>query len=148
METTMNDIKPKSVLPTRIVTLFTDDSGEYGNASCPHCGADGRYIHYFLCDDGRIHGAMSGCIKLFPHKKTPLSIMAELALDKEKELSELRKKGIVHNLASWFKITIETLDKLRNNEITIDDARQIIGQQYNKRYQWLVSNGYGKFVKY
>lgn len=35
-------------------------------ASCPHCGATGRFIHRFTTEDGRDLGAMSGCVKLFP----------------------------------------------------------------------------------
>ncbi len=35
-------------------------------ASCPHCGATGRYIIRFQVEDGRHLGAMRGCIKLFP----------------------------------------------------------------------------------
>ena len=48
----------------RIVRFFeTKDSP---GASCPHCGAEGRYILTFQVEDGRRMGAMRGCVKLFP----------------------------------------------------------------------------------
>lgn len=52
-------------LPRIIRYDHVDDSGEYGNATCPHCGAKGRYVHHFLTDEGP-RAAMAGCIKLFP----------------------------------------------------------------------------------
>jgi len=35
---------------------------DYGNASCPHCGAEGRYIYTWEVD-GKKYGAMAGCYK-------------------------------------------------------------------------------------
>ena len=35
-------------------------------SSCPHCGADGRWIYTFTLDNGRTAGAMRGCLSLFP----------------------------------------------------------------------------------
>jgi hypothetical protein len=31
--------------------------------NCPRCGASGKYVTYVLCSDGRIRGAMRGCLK-------------------------------------------------------------------------------------
>ena len=31
--------------------------------SCPHCGASGKKVHHFLCADGEVRAAMSGCVK-------------------------------------------------------------------------------------
>lgn len=49
------------------ITRFegTDDCGP-GGASCPHCGATGRWVIRFRVEDGRTLGAMRGCVKLFP----------------------------------------------------------------------------------
>ena len=33
---------------------------------CPHCGARGKKIYWFVTEEGQTGGAMSGCIKLFP----------------------------------------------------------------------------------
>ena len=52
-------------LPRVIEVLEVIDCGPGPSASCPHCGADGRYITRFRCDDGTTRGAMSGCFKLF-----------------------------------------------------------------------------------
>lgn len=53
-------------LPRIVKFLGTDDCGEGGGTSCPHCGASGRYIIRFRVEDGRTLGAMRGCVKLFP----------------------------------------------------------------------------------
>lgn len=55
-----------SELPRIVRFLATDDSS---GASCPHCGATGRYILNFVVEDGRTLGAMRGCVKLFPVSK-------------------------------------------------------------------------------
>lgn len=48
----------------RIVRFIgTDDCP---GSSCPHCGAEGRFILRFQVDDGRQLAAMRGCAKLFP----------------------------------------------------------------------------------
>jgi hypothetical protein len=132
-------------LPSIIVRLYTEDYGEYGAACCPHCGAKGRYIHTFLCDDGKLHSAMAGCIKLYPHKITTMSKMAEIALKKQKELNDHNKKtGNNQKLTSWFQATIDTLENLKNGKTTISEANTIICDQYNKRDWWLRKNGYKK----
>lgn len=51
-------------LPTIVRFLGTDDAGP--GATCPHCGATGRYIVRFMVEGGRELGAMRGCAKLFP----------------------------------------------------------------------------------
>lgn len=50
-------------LPRIVRFLGVDDAP---GASCPHCGAEGRYILRFQVEDGRLLGAMRGCAKLFP----------------------------------------------------------------------------------
>lgn len=52
-------------LPRIVRFLGTDDCGP-GGASCPHCGATGRYVIHFQVEDGRRLGAMRGCVQLFP----------------------------------------------------------------------------------
>jgi hypothetical protein len=59
-------------LPRITRYMGCDDSGEFGNANCPHCGAEGRYVHRFKCEDGSYRGAMSGCIELFQWSPTAL----------------------------------------------------------------------------
>jgi len=70
----------------RIVRFLetTDSPG----SSCPHCGADGRFILTFVVDDGRTLGAMRGCAKLFP-----VSQVAVEELRLRTKQSEYRKRG-------------------------------------------------------
>lgn len=60
------DKPARETLPRIVAVLGRSDSGEYGAATCPHCGAAGRYVYTFQCDDGTTRGAMAGCLKLFP----------------------------------------------------------------------------------
>ncbi len=143
------NIKATAALPTRIVTLETFDGGpmEMSNTRCPHCGAEGRYIHSFLCDDGRIHAAMSGCIKLYPYKPTTMSKMAELAIQKEQDLRDENRRSSSsgsspHKLTSWFQVTLDTLQKVKDGSISLVEADKIICEQSNKRYNWLRDKGY------
>lgn len=46
----------------RIVRFIGTSEG----SSCPHCGAEGKYIVWFQLETGAKHGAMRGCVKLFP----------------------------------------------------------------------------------
>lgn len=57
---------PIQAYPRIVRFLGTHDSGEFGNATCSHCGALGRYETSFVTDDGKQGAAMAGCIKLFP----------------------------------------------------------------------------------
>lgn len=146
---THREIKATATLPTRIVTLETFDGGpmEDGGTRCPHCGAEGRYIHSFLCDDGQVHAAMSGCIKLFPHRPTVMSKMAELAIQKQQELFEENRRSSnsgshTRKLASWFQVTLDTLQKVRAGSMTLAEADRVICEQSGRRYNWLVDNGY------
>jgi hypothetical protein len=92
----MNKIKSTQTLPAIVAILDKRDSGEYGNAVCPHCGALGRYVYTFVCEDGRRHGAMSGCIQLFPKSDSKMFKLMATAYDKAQAAREEKK-----NLASW-----------------------------------------------
>jgi hypothetical protein len=48
-----------------------DAHGEKSEATaeCPHCGAWGRYVWVFETDDGQQHGAMEGCMQIWPNGK-------------------------------------------------------------------------------
>jgi hypothetical protein len=59
----MKALSSSSKLPRIVRFLESEDSP---GASCPHCGATGRWIHRFQVEDGRTLAAMSGCVKLFP----------------------------------------------------------------------------------
>lgn len=72
-------------LPRIVRFLETDDSP---GSTCPHCGAEGRYILRFQVDDGRTLGAMRGCAKLFPTSR----VAAEELRLRTKE-TEYAKRG-------------------------------------------------------
>lgn len=40
---------------------------DYGATSCPHCGAEGRYIYHWK-ENGKIRAAMAGCYKALTGK--------------------------------------------------------------------------------
>jgi len=145
------EIKATSTLPKRLLTFRTIDCGPMDKdfpeptGNCPHCGADGRWIHVFLCDDGLIYGAMSGCIKLFGEApKSKLSIMAEKAMDKEKEMIRNNEKGGKKTIAKWFSTVLDALRDLELGKITLEEAEKIGGTEYVKRNTWLRDNGFIK----
>jgi hypothetical protein len=72
-------------LPRIVRFLETRDCPE---SSCPHCGANGRYILTFQVEDGRTLGAMRGCVKLFP---VPPVALEELRL--RTKAADYAKKG-------------------------------------------------------
>lgn len=127
-------------LPRLLVLLGRHDSGEYGNAACPHCGALGRYTYSFLCEDGQRYGAMSGCIKLFPKADPWLYSIIEKAFDKEQDAKDKRTK-----LASWWTEMIEAVTEVSNGKITVGEMRSRVKSAESRRQAWLTKNGYGKF---
>jgi len=72
--------------PRIVRFLETLDAGE--GATCPHCGATGRYILRFMTEDGRELGAMRGCAKLFP-----VSRIAVEELRLRTKLADYEKQG-------------------------------------------------------
>ena len=147
-----DDFKGVAGFPNRVLTLRTIDCGPMDADSseptghCPHCGAAGRWIHVFLCDDGLIRGAMSGCIKLFPEVSgfSELSVMSKTALEKEKDA--IRKGRTFPNgeakIASWFRNVLDALRDFENEVIEFDEAEAIAKKEYYIRDAWLVDNGY------
>jgi hypothetical protein len=85
-----------ATLPRITRFLGTSDAGG-PDAVCPHCGAKGRYVHSFECEDGSRRGAMSGCIQLFPVH--PIA-QADLVLSgRERELRQ--RFGPTAKLNTW-----------------------------------------------
>lgn len=116
-------------LPMIVEFLYTSDAGPSGggkgSAVCPHCGADGRYVHYFKCDDGSTRGAMSGCIKLFP-----VSIVAQEHMRIVERLGELRKQyGPDAKLNSWQAKMLEAIESHYAGTITKEDAISVIKRE-------------------
>lgn len=91
-------INPYADLPKILAIIDVHDGGPceggMATATCPHCGADGRFVYTFLCEDGTTRGAMKGCLSKFPHH--PFANEMERILGKERDYE---KKG--WNLPKW-----------------------------------------------
>jgi hypothetical protein len=131
-----------SALPTvKIVAILgKDDSGEYGNARCPHCGAEGRYVWTFLGDDGRRHGAMAGCLRLFKRADSYVARVTATAIEKVEAAGREGKKA-----ASWWTAIIDATDRLGSGLISISDHAEIVRHQDRLRWDYLERRGFGKY---
>jgi hypothetical protein len=130
-----------SGLPTAkiLAVIERTDAGEGGGACCPHCGAQGRYIFRFVCDDGVTRGAMAGCFKLFRRADGPIADLTRRAHEK---LADARLSQ--RQAASWWAEIIEATERLGRGEIGRDDHRSIVLAADGRRRSWLNRNGYGR----
>ena len=122
----------RTQLPSIIQFTGVTDSGEYGNATCPHCGADGRYVYHFVTTEGAA-GAMAGCIKLFP--VSPVAKAHQAVLDKQRAGK---------NLNGWDRKIAEACERLYRGEIDEAAALHLIQIEQISRKQWMASKGYGR----
>jgi hypothetical protein len=123
-------------LPEVIEILALEDAGEGGAASCPHCGAIGRYIVWFQASDGELHGAMRGCFKHFPKSKY-LARMTEL-MDKERQFKA--KKG--WKLASWDQDVMDGIRRYAHQEISQEVLDTIIYNADRAKGAYMRRKGY------
>ena len=110
-------------LPRIIMFLAFTDFGPFDDAGdpptlCPHCGAEGRYVWSFKCDDGTTRGAMNGCVQLFP--KHRFALVSQRIIKKAAEY-----KAKKWNLPSWDEQIKKALDQFVAGEIT----EQVCGWQ-------------------
>lgn len=106
-------------------------------AMCPHCGADGRYIHWFVTDDGHTRGAMAGCVKLFP--VSPIAAAHQKLVEKEADL--MKRFGRDAHLNSWDTKKMQTIEAFYAGEITEADALRTISYQTAAATSWRRSKG-------
>lgn len=126
-----------SNLPTVVEIIKLEDSGEGGAASCPHCGATGRYIYWFVASDGATYGAMRGCFNKFP-KSGYFNLMSEI-LKKEKDAE---KKG--RKLASWDRNIMQAIRNFTNGLILEDNLKGIIAIENHNKRGYMVRMGYSR----
>jgi hypothetical protein len=106
-------------LPQVVAIIGKSDSGEYGNATCPHCGAEGRYVYHFLCADGTTRGAMAGCFTKFP--KHRFVAIHKRILDKKQEYARNN-----WNLPTWDATMLKAIEDFGNGLIAEHQADAII----------------------
>lgn len=110
---------PYADLPKVVYVTGRDDAGEYGAATCPHCGAEGRYVYRFICEDGTERGAMAGCFKQFPQH--PFATKAAVLIAKQADYCE---KGWM--LPSWDEATLDAIHAFGTQAISETEARDRI----------------------
>jgi hypothetical protein len=116
-------------LPKIVAFHWVQDTGPADprpNGTCPHCGAEGRWINWFYCDDGKEHGAMNGCLQLFPQSET--------ASVHKKILDKLAQKK---KLNGWDEKMLDAIHKLSASEITEEEALSVIHKQQALRSAWM-----------
>lgn len=119
-------------LPKIVRVTSVTDAGEFGAATCPHCGASGRYIYHFDCADGTHGGAMKGCFSKFPKHKFA-AIHANI----------LDKKRTKKYLASWDTQKLEAIEKFIAGELTEKQAQHLIDMAQSQCVAY-VNKAYGR----
>lgn len=145
----MNKIKPISTLPAVLAVFGVYDGGPctdgMGTAICPHCGAEGRYVVNFLCDDGTKRGAMAGCFQLFPGSNTRTAKLVQEAFSRKRDLKPGSK------LAGWWADMIAECEEFGMHSNGSKEDVQLFSNRIfdieSRRQAWLSKNGYGKFGK-
>lgn len=134
-------VNPYANLPKVVAITHFEDSGEYGNARCPHCGAEGRYVYYFRCDDGTERGAMKGCFSKFPQH--PFAKIHARIMDKQKDLDRInQERRQDRKLASWDVEQLEAIEAFAAGDMDEIEVDEIIRDAEARKNRWLKSHGY------
>jgi len=146
-------ITPTLTLPAIVAILGCQDGGPCTDgeptAHCPHCGAGGRWVWTFLCEDGTRRGAMAGCLQLFPRKEGREGRLVQEAFKRAADAKEKRTK-----LASWWQDMVTAADALaastagpgrtsQDNLAAMIPFRVAVRMAEDRRQVWLKRNGYG-----
>lgn len=126
-------MKPIADYPRVVEVEGITDAGEGGGTSCPHCGAEGRYITWFITEDGVRRGAMAGCFKLFP--KSRYAAIVATILEKERDYARAGRQ-----LASWDRAILDAIRRLPELGAARVDA--IIATEDGRRRAY-ISSRYG-----
>lgn len=109
-------------LPRILALLGCEDHGpcdQGASACCPHCGADGRYVYSFLCEDGTVRGAMAGCLGRFPKHKFASKIKS--IMDKERKYRSTGWK-----LPTWDVAILDAGISLADKKISFQEWEAIV----------------------
>jgi hypothetical protein len=101
--------------------------GEPGSATCPHCGAWGRYVYGFTTVDGEHHGAMAGCVEVWPGGKAAVAAFKKV----QKRLDQITDNAKSHGLA---------LAECYDSEArALDGYQGLLGQMLDKAARYDIS---------
>lgn len=133
-------------LPSILAVLNVIDGGPCDGqmtATCPHCGAEGRYIIEFLCDDGSRRGAMKGCFQLFKGSNTRTAKLVQEAFARNRAALDARP---VKPLASWWRDMLVEVEDFRVNGSAEEfpELSRRIFEIEDRRQAWLKKNGFGR----
>lgn len=115
----------------RIVRFHGTSHSGPGEAVCPHCGARGSVVHSFEVEDGRLMGAMSGCVKLFP-----VSPIAREHMRIQKKLDDQRKRGLRVGLNRWDGAALKAIEDFYAGTLTEQDAVRRIESERKSAAAW------------
>jgi hypothetical protein len=125
-------------LPRIVEILRCKDHGpcdDGASATCPHCGAEGRYVYSFRCEDGSTRGAMKGCIKLFPMH--PLARVMTPIITKEREVGKKNAYGGIFKLNKWDTAISEAVRAWLDGRMTEQQATSIVNAQLANKKMWI-----------
>jgi hypothetical protein len=125
--------KSRTLPPPCVVPLRQDL-----RSNCPHCGAEGKYVIYYLALDGSTYGTMAGCFKLAKKVEPGLAKVLETALSKEREANRTGRR-----LASWFQNMLNAVDQFQQDG-DLATLKEVVRKNETARRQWL----YQKFPRY
>ena len=133
----------KRALPAIVAVLGVDDygpcEGSLGSASCPHCGAQGRYVVRFMCEDGSRRGAMRGCIQLFP--RSPIARLTQAAYE---HAGDARRSGT--RLATWWADIIAAVGAFEKDR-DLEALRFAVLRADGSRRTWLACKGWRRAAR-
>jgi hypothetical protein len=130
-------------LPRIIEYLDVTDYGpcdDGATAVCPHCGADGRYVHEFRCEDGTVRGAMRGCMGLFPI--SPIATRHQKLVERERDLQ--KRFGADAKLNSWDRNMMAAIQEFYAGTVTEQDALRTIERESMKKQAYRNSKKGGR----
>ena len=114
-------------LPRILVITGREDYGEDGAATCPHCGASGRYVTTFIIEGGAAWGAMAGCLQLFP----------------KSEYAAIYAKAIAKKKPNQWDTDIMTgIDKYGRGELSKEQLNNGLRAISNERLTWRKRRGF------
>jgi hypothetical protein len=99
-------------------------------ATCPHCGADGRYVYTCLMSDGSHKQMMKGCLGTFT--KDVCAKQCEAAMEKKAK----------NKTSRWDERVINAIDGVVIGTVSIDTLRSVCRSVASEKQAWLRKKGW------